>query len=1502
MYELSRRPASCVCADLSESNLLLRCTEVIKNNGGVYPEEGHIEQYALLTALLVYLYRLKNYQNYTVKFSKERLNQHGNNLKFKNSFAVELPLSIEFEPSMTFMDALREVAVKLNQLVSNKTYLFDSALQYPELTFDTASTVVSIVMVDDVTTFQLAEDSVLTIAVNEAGTKFSIYSRKDAFPECVNVLISNLSLHIMTMMTNIVDAINTPLNKVNLLTKTEKQRILLDWNNTKVEFPNQNKPVHYFFEEQVLKTPHRIAVTFENKHLTFAELNQKANQVARYLTNQGVLPDTIIAICAKRSLEMVIGMLGILKSGCAYLPLDPSYPAERLTYILSDSNSPLLLTDSFYAKFKTDSVDVKTIQISEILEQPDIEDNCISNTQILSEHLAYVIYTSGTTGKPKGVEITHRSLVNHMLWMLSKFNFSENDIFMQRTSLCFDASVWEFFAPLLCGGRLIMASNEAPQELGKLIQLVKKYNVTVLQLVPSMLREFLTVSEFHTCDSLKKVFCGGEALPADTVHLFLKNIQADLYNLYGPTETTIQVTTYSYNRLAEPLTNVIIIGKPIDNVEVYVLDKHLNPVPIGVSGELYIGGKCLSRGYLNRKELNLEKFIQNPFHPNSRLYKTGDMVRWLADGNLEYLGRLDEQIKLNGFRIEVSEIETTLLQHEGIRECAVVAQQRANKNGVLMGDKHLAAYYVKQLDLNHSDTEDYVRTWETIYQSAYSSLDINNFKHNAKGWNSSYTDEAIDEADILEWVNSTTDRINQLNPKIILEIGSGSGLILFNMIDNCSYYYATDFSKNVIDYTNNVIQKFGYSDKISTIACTADELPYNQLEKKYDTVVINSVVQYFPSLEYLEMVIMKAISNMQVSGQIFIGDVRDFRLLKCFHYSVQAYKRNKVTKSEVNYFSLRDKELLVSPEYFIYLKTINENISHVELLPKTGKANHEMNNYRYDVILHIHKNNKEEAIGVKESSFVDVLDFENYIASNNTNDYMCIRYPNKRIAKDYIEYNRIYNSEFTVNASNYDNLLSIDQISEIVTTHDANVKYFIDVHDPFYLNIIIFRNHISQVNFFINYDLFRQPVSKVDLASKPLATSKLLENQFSNELKQYLSNKLPSYMVPGRYIPLEKLPLNANGKVDRKALIESEFIRSESYVAPRNEIENQVCHIWAEVLGLPEDELGIQDDFFNLGGHSLSALRTLSLIKNFFLVKLPTRTLFDYPTVEKLADLIQKAQQNPTFNTQKGTMLSPVIALQKNGFKAPLFLIHPVGGTIFWYKTLSRYLGNIRPIYAIQDPGIDANELLFRSVQEMARFYLKAIQKIQPTGPYMLAGASFGATLAIEIANQLLKAGEKVNFIGLMDGWPVYSKKFWEKEFFEQLMLQQFQRMDSQFSSQGINDIEFLLKLQRHRMSMLRYYKIPFINAKLTFFKAEELWPVFKEMVLPLNCWQPYSNQAVDFHLVPGNHETMFWEPHVQELAKQINECLNKIEIQKLPESAVRKISHIRVVSNPIYK
>jgi SAM-dependent methyltransferase/acyl carrier protein len=475
---------------------------------------------------------------------------------------------------------------------------------------------------------------------------------------------------------------------------------------------------------------------------------------------------------------------------------------------------------------------------------------------------------------------------------------------------------------------------------------------------------------------------------------------------------------------------------------------------------------------------------------------------------------------------------------------------------------------------------------------------------------------------MFEWLNATINLVKKLHPKVILEIGSGSGLILFNIIDDCSYYYATDFSKNAIDYTNNVINKFGYNHKVYTLTCAADQLPYHELKKAYDTVIINSVTQYFPNLDYLESIIIKAISNIKGSGQIFIGDIRDYRLLKCFHYSVRHYKSKKVTKEEVDYFSKRDKELLIAPEYFIHLKTINKFISHVEVMPKFGRANTEMNNYRYDVILYINSKEKDK-LNINESKFVKVLEFENYFVLNRDKDYLCIRYPNKRIVKDYIEYNVLYKNELDINKDDYNDILSIDEILEMVENYNYKAKFLLDIHDPLYLNVVVYKsNNKQERNIYLNY-LDRNRWSKSDLANNPLIASKLLENQLERELKLYLHSKLIEYMVPEYYIPLEKLPLTINGKLDRKALPEPELTKSDSYVAPSNELASLVCNIWSEALGLPEDKVGIYDDFFRLGGNSMLAIKLVSKLNKALSSAISVAAIFKNNTVDKLVHYLE---------------------------------------------------------------------------------------------------------------------------------------------------------------------------------------------------------------------------------------------------------------------------------------
>ncbi len=389
----------------------------------------------------------------------------------------------------------------------------------------------------------------------------------------------------------------------------------------------------------------------------------------------------------ERSIEMVVGLLGILKAGGAYVPLDPDYPAERLFYMVEDSGIELLLTQQHLRDILPVVGSLNVIE----LDQLDVTHYASTNPQVAlhGEHLAYVIYTSGSTGRPKGAVNRHHALTNRLQWMQDAYGLATDDSVLQKTPFSFDVSVWEFFWPLMQGARLVMAPPGAHREPVQLVELIRRHNITTLHFVPSMLQAFLAHGEIETCTSLTRLVCSGEALPAELQNQVLARLtHAALYNLYGPTEAAIDVTHWTCQ---DDGRNHVAIGQPIAGIRTYVLDGDLNMAPPGVAGELYLGGVGLARGYLHRSGLTAERFVADPFAQGERLYRTGDLVRWREDGQLEYLGRLDHQVKIRGLRIELGEIEAELLSQSEVREAVVVAQESP-------GGSRLVAYVVPQAD------------------------------------------------------------------------------------------------------------------------------------------------------------------------------------------------------------------------------------------------------------------------------------------------------------------------------------------------------------------------------------------------------------------------------------------------------------------------------------------------------------------------------------------------------------------------------------------------------------------------------------------------------------------------------------------------------------------------------------------------------------------------------------------------------------------------------------
>jgi len=492
--------------------------------------------------------------------------------------------------------------------------------------------------------------------------------------------------HYRTLLENIVADPAQRLSDLTLLTEPERRQLLVAWNDTKKAYPHESC-FHHLFEAQAERTPEAVAVIFENQHLTYRELNRRANQLARHLSRHcGVGPETMVGVCMERSPEMLIGLLGVLKAGGAYVPLDPAYPFDRIAYVLEDAQVPVLLTQkSTILNFKFSIENLKLLCLDTDWNMIDAESEANLSVSINPENLAYVIYTSGSTGKPKGVAIPHRALMNFLHSMRQAPGLTEKDVLLFVTTLSFDIAGLELYLPLLTGACVVVTSGETAADGRQLLTALADFGVTVMQATPATWRMLLE-SGWRGNQHLK-ILCGGEALPRELAHQLLAR-GAVLWNMYGPTETTIWSTLHK----VEANDVVMAIGRPIANTQVYLLDRYLHAVPVGVPGELHIGGEGLARGYFKRPELTAEKFIPNAYSekPGARIYNTGDLARYLTDGRIECLGRLDHQVKIRGFRIELGEIEAVCAQHPAIQDVVIVAREDEAK------EKRLVAYVVSK--------------------------------------------------------------------------------------------------------------------------------------------------------------------------------------------------------------------------------------------------------------------------------------------------------------------------------------------------------------------------------------------------------------------------------------------------------------------------------------------------------------------------------------------------------------------------------------------------------------------------------------------------------------------------------------------------------------------------------------------------------------------------------------------------------------------------------------
>ena len=715
------------------------------------------------------------------------------------------------------------------------------------------------------------------------------------------------------------------------------------------------------FERQAGRTPDAVAVAGEQSRLSYGKLNEEADRLARYLIRAGVRAEVRVGLCMQRCPEMVVGLLGVLKSGGAYVPMDPSYPAERLAYMLEDSGIEILLTQRRVTR-EMARYSGKVLCLDEEWGEGDDRGGVGSSEGARPDNLAYVIYTSGSTGQPKGVMVNNGGMVNYLAWAARTYGVSECSGSVVHTSISFDLTITGLFLPLVCGATVnLVEDNDHVSALAKAVRISD--SDSLLKLTPSQLEVMQSeLADGEASEFAGILVIGGEALTWEQLDFWRQRAAGTrLINEYGPTETVVGCCVYEA-RAEGRFSGPVPIGRPIDNAKIYVVDKCGQLAAVGTPGELYIGGIGLARGYSNQPETTAERFTPDWLsgEPGMRLYRTGDQVRWLADGQMEYLGRLDEQIKLRGYRIELGEIESVLSRHEAVRQCAVSVREDEP------GDRRLVAYvvpntqYQDPLSQTSQDgsIQDQVGDWQMVFDESYShTTDEADPTFNTVGWDSSYTGLPIPGDEMREWLDQTVERILALKPKRVLEIGCGSGMILFRVAPLCAGYCATDFSAEALDRLRHAIEVSGLSmPHLTILNRPAHDL--SNLAGEFDLIVLNSVVQYFPGIEYLINVLKSAVGLLGPGGSIFIGDVRNLSLLETLHSAVEFYKSGPSLSTEqlrqqIHRRMTKEKELLIAPEFFIALKQLIADIGRVRIELKGGRHNNEMSQFRYDVTIEV---------------------------------------------------------------------------------------------------------------------------------------------------------------------------------------------------------------------------------------------------------------------------------------------------------------------------------------------------------------------------------------------------------------------------------------------------------------------------------------------------------------------------------------------------------------------
>ncbi|MFB6704481.1 amino acid adenylation domain-containing protein [Streptomyces sp. NPDC056333] len=972
--------------------------------------------------------------------------------------------------------------------------------------------------------------------------------------------------------------------------------------------PVPHETVADMLATQAARTPDATALVFGEQVLTYAELDTRCNRMARMLITRGAGPETVVALGLPRSVDMVVALFAVLRTGAAYLPLELDHPADRLSLMLADARPLLLLSTAAVSGTLTGEVP------RVLLDDPGTTAELAAcsatpvEVRFSLEHPAYVIYTSGSTGRPKGVVTPYLGLtnmqLNHQTEIFAPAIASAGGRRLRiahTVSFAFDMS-WEELLWLVEGHEVHICDEELRRDATALVAYCETHRIDVVNVTPTYAHVLIEegLLEGHRPPL---VLLGGEAV-TKTVWSTLRDTEGTYgYNLYGPTEYTINTLGGGTHDSATPT-----VGRPIRSTRARVLDAWLRPVPDGVPGELYIAGVGLARGYLERPGLTAERFVADPFGlPGERMYRTGDLVRRRPDGNLDFLGRTDDQVKIRGHRVELGEIETILAQHPEVAQAAVVARDDTTAPGT----QRLVGYVVPgeaDADARETAEREQIGEWQDIYSAEYSEIGTAVFDEDFAGWDSSYDGGPIPLEHMREWRAATVERIRELRPRRILEIGVGSGLLLSRLAPDAEAYWATDFAAPVIRKIGEDLRRDPDLARKIELRCQPADVTDGLPAGHFDTIVINSVAQYFPGLGHLAQVIRGAMDLLAPGGALFVGDVRNLRLARSFQTAIQLSRAGHeadpdTVRKAVDRGIALEKELLVDPDWFTTLGL------GVELRTKSGRYHNELTRHRYDVVLYA---DTEGALGLDDAPAVDWCGAEGVAAmldGEHPGRLRVCRVPDARTAGELAAMRAVDAGRLPSGSPEgveHETLRSLgtERGYRVLTTWAGELGFF---------EAVFVRDGEARLTSGLH-----RPTSDGTAVHANTPTTARGTGALVRRLREDLGRRLPGYMVPAAFVVLPRLPMNDNGKLDVRALPDAEpAVALSAGRGPRTPGEEVLCRLFADVLGLPRT--GAEDNFFDLGGHSLLATRLISRARTELGAELAIRDLFEAPTPELLA-------------------------------------------------------------------------------------------------------------------------------------------------------------------------------------------------------------------------------------------------------------------------------------------